>query len=393
MSSNEKVAPIDVDGMSDEELDSFIEESTGVDMNESTDVVDDDTEVVPVDSFEEEEEIPLTEETTTEDVNEEEEEETTSSLEEEEEETPSEEEEVEQIDTVFDMSKYGNDELAEMSEVYEDLFKNGIKAAGVDRTVRDPEHLKTLVRIGLGANENNRKIKPYLKQLRSLEQAGVSLEDDNLNFLVDVMNGDKDAIKELVKNRVGLDEDTVQSWYDDEGYGLGYTPKNHVIPEQVFKITENIESIRNSPVYTKTVDFLDNLDDDGRVILNEYPELVQLINKDMESGVYQKAMDEVYYRDDRGFLPKQSMLQSYIDVMKDPEFYNRLPGAIPEVTNESDQRNKKEEVVKRKKRASSVGTSNVSTKGSSNNNAKPKDVIKMSDEEFDTFYDSLGIDD
>ncbi len=394
MSSNtkEEVAPIDIDGLSDDELDNFIEEATGVDMNEPTDVVDDDTEVTPVDGFEEEEEIPLTEETTTEDVNEEE---TTSSLEEEEEETPSEEEEVDQIDTVFDMSKYGNDELAEMSEVYEDLFKNGIKAAGVDRTVRDPEHLKTLVRIGLGANENNRKIKPYLKQLKSLEQAGVSLEDDNLNFLVDVMNGDKDAIKELVKNKLNMTEDELQSWYDDEDGGKKYIPNDHVISDSRFQLQEILDEIKTTPTYDRTVNFLGSIDDDGKVLISENPELVKLLSDDMQSGAFDKAIDEAQFRMDRGLLPKQSILQSYIAVMQDVDFYNSLTGVIPEVTTEVPAKatpNKKE-VVSRKRRASNVGTSKGSTAGSQQHAVNTKDIKKMSDEEFDAFYDSLDMDD
>ena len=398
MSDKTEVQPIDVDGMSDEELDSFLEEATGVDMNEPTDVVDD-TEEADAKAFEQEEEVL-----------EEEAEGAENELQEEEQEQNTEEEVEESKESnlpevssgddqseanVISMEGYEQAELAVMTEVYEDLFKNGIKAAGVDRTVRDPEHLKTLVRIGLGANENNRKIKPYLKQLKSLEQAGVSLEDDNLNFLVDVMNGNKDAIKELVKNKFNLDEDEVQSWYDEEDGSKGYTPKDHVISDSRFQLQEILDDIKTTPTYDRTVNFLGSIDDDGKVMISENPELVALLNDDMQSGAFDKAMDEAQFRMDRGLLPKQSILQSYVAVMQDVDFYNSLTGVTPEVTKEKPAKatpNKKE-VVSRKKRASNVGTSNGSTSSSQKQTVQSKDINKMSDEEFDDFFNSLDMDD
>ncbi len=382
--SNEQPATVDVDAMSDDELDSFLEEHTGIDAEamENSDVIDEpeeretppveelpETEVKPVEEEEEEEEIPAEEEVV----------------------VPSEEEGEETISP-----KYTDDELGVMSEVYEDLFKNGIKASGMERTVRDPEHLKTLVRIGFSANENNRRIKPYLKQLKSLEQAGVSLEDDNLNFLVDVMNGNKDAIKELVKNRLGMEEEELQTWYDDEGKTT-YVPKDHVISDSRFQLQEILEEIKSTPTYDKTVNFIGNVDDDGKVLISENPELVNLLNDDMQSGVFDKAMDEAQFRMDRGLLPKQSILQSYIQVMQDETFYNGLTGVetTPEATTKEvvTDPNKKKEVVSRKKRASNVGTSKGSTSGSSTKNIQSKDINKMSDEEFEEFYNALDMDD
>ncbi len=295
------------------------------------------------------------------------------------------------------MSKYGNDELAEMSGVYDELFKTGIKASGVDRTVRDPEHLKTLVRIAFSANENNRKIKPYLRQLKSLEQAGVNLEDDNLNFLVDVMNGDKDAIKELITNKHKIDEDTLQSWIDNEDEAkVPYRAKDHVISDSRFQLEEILDGIKGNDSYDNTVKFLGNIDDDGKVLISENPELVNLLNTDMENGIFDKALDEAYFRMDRGLLPKQSILQSYIQVMQDQEFYNSLMGnETPEVTNtEPNEASKqKKEVVNRKKRASNSGSSSNTGKQKRPTQTNTKDINKMSDEEFDEFYDSLDLDD
>jgi hypothetical protein len=390
MENNEQPEAIDVDAMSDEELDSFLEEHTGLDadaMNNS-DVVDQpDT---PSDEIEEgtppqeeeegeddglqEEEIDNTEEEVAE--------------EEEVEETP------EEKTPTVSLDGYAPEELTTMTEVYEDLFKKGIKASGVERTVRDAEHLKTLVRIGLSANENNRKIKPYLKQLRSLEQAGVSLADDDLNFLVDVMKGDKDAVKELVRHRLQLGEEELQSWYDEGNDDSTYVPKDHVISDSRFQLEEILNEIKPTETYSKTVDFITTIDDDGKVLISEHPELVKLLNDDMENGIFQKALDEAHFRMDRGLLPKQSILQSYIQVMQDEEFYKGLVQPEVQVTENKPVKKPRsnKDVVNRKKRASTVGTSQGVAKSNSQHSHN-KDINRMSDEEFEEYYATLGIDD
>ena len=402
MSDNPEVQPIDVDGMSDAELDSFLEEATGVDMTEDTSAIEEQEETITdsnvSDQPEAEEAEGEVEESTDEgSISDEESDESTEGTEADDEESNSSESgESDQSEAeVISMEGYEQAELATMTEVYEDLFKSGIKASGVERTVRDAEHLKTLVRIGFSANENNRKIKPYLKQLKSLEQAGVSLEDDNLNFLVDVMSGNKDALKELVKNRLNLDEDELQSWYDEENDSKSYVPKDHVISDSRFQLQEILDEIKTSPTYDKTVNFLGSIDDDGKVLISENPELVNLLNDDMQSGAFDKAMDEAQFRMDRGLLPKQSILQSYIQVMQDADFYNSLTGNTPEVTRKEPvvDTKKKKEVVSRKKRSSNVGTSKGSTKGSQQHSVNTKDINKMSNEEFDAFYESLDMDD
>jgi len=401
MSDNPEVQPIDVDGMSDAELDSFLEEATGVDMNEDTSAIEDaDAEAFAEEEKElvEEAEEAVEESTEEEAISDEESEDSTEGTGADDEESNSSESgESDQSEAnVISMEGYEQAELAVMTEVYEDLFKNGIKAAGVDRTVRDPEHLKTLVRIGLGANENNRKIKPYLKQLKSLEQAGVSLEDDNLNFLVDVMSGNKDALKELVKNKFKIDEDELQSWYDEEENGQAYIANDHVISDSRFQLQEILEDIKTTPTYDQTVNFLSSIDDDGKALISREPGLVNLLNDDMQSGVFQKALDEAHFRMDRGLLPKQSILQSYIAVMQDEAFFTSLTGQPnPKVTDNEPvmDTKKKKEVVSRKKRSSNVGTSKGSTKGSQQHSVNTKDINKMSESEFDAFYESLDLDD
>jgi hypothetical protein len=193
-----------------------------------------------------------------------------------------------------------------------------------------------------------------------------------------------------------MDEEEIQTWYDEDGKGQEYIPDNHVMSDSRYQLEEVLDEIRPTETYAKTIDFITSVDDDGKVLISENPGVVKLLNDDMQSGIFQKALDEAHFRMDRGLLPKQSILQSYIQVMQDQDFYDSLTGVeTPKVTDETTvgtTKKKNKEVVSRKKRASNVGTSKSVAKSNSQHSHN-KDVNKMSDDEFEDFYNSLDIDD
>lgn len=311
------------------------------------------------------------------------------------------------------LGDYSESELTVMQDVYNSLFKEGIKASGTIRTVRNPEHLKTLVRLGLHSNETNRKMKPYLRTVKSFENAGITLDDDNINYIIDILNGDEVALRNLLKERHRLPEDVISSWYDEEGTSIPYTPtRNYNIDEASITLESNLEALATSPEYTKLTSFLTNEDATGKSLLGSNPELVNLLHADMQSGVFEKALDEAMYRMDRGLLPRQSNLLSYIEVMKDEEFLSTLnPKAnaiVKSSTNSSNNEasvvnstqptvkaSRKKEVNSRKQQATVASSTNYRGNKATPNNSRKTivDVDNMSEEEFDKFYASLNFDD
>jgi hypothetical protein len=363
----------DVDSMSDEELDKFLDDYTeaGSDTETWNEIPDE-----PEESEESEAPAETPEETPAED---EPEEEPVDPVD------PEEEPEKQPI-----LGDYSEEEVATMQSIYEDLFKNGIKAKGSVRTIRDADHLKSLVQLGIGASENNRMIKPYLRHLRSLEKNGIDLSEENVSFIVDVLNGNEEAIKELVFNKAKLDEDTIASWIDSEdGPKTNYVPNpNNVISESEFKLREITKEIENSPKITETIEFVKNIDDAGKNFLSENPEVVKLLNADMENGHFDLAMDEVRYRMDMGLLPDQSILFNYISVFQDPEFLERIGYGTEQKNTKTNNNNRKEEAVKAKKRIAKSPRKSVPNKKAPN---KQVSIDKMSDEELDKLLADLEI--
>jgi len=291
-------------------------------------------------------------------------------------------EEKEEEENTTNEEETTSDIPVDMDSIYQELFVDGIKAAGSNRVIRDAEHLKTLVRIGIGANKSNKEVKPYLRQLKSLEQANIDLNDgDTLNFVVDLLKGDKGAISKLIKDK-GIDEDTVNSWFDEENKSE-YTANNHMIPEGRLELESVISDTKNTGFYDKTISFLGDLDSRSEQFLAENPEVLRLIHNDMQKGIFDKALDETMYRIEAGTEPEQSKLLAYVKTMQDNTFVNSLVGAGTTKT-------KTDKVKSRKKKATPNGRKNVAT----NNTVDTKEIkpSTMSNKEFDDFFSSLGLD-
>jgi hypothetical protein len=332
MSTEEANAVIDVNELSDEQLDSFIESATGVDSNwDNLDILEDKSaEEESAENITEEPTEQITEEPVEEDKEVEEDNPTDG-----EEGIAEENGKKEEPEEVLPLDNYTPEELAVMTKAYDELFKEGVKAKGTNRTVRDIDHLKALVQLGFGASENNRMIKDLKKPILSLKKAGIDLNEDNINFIVDVMNGNQEAVKDLLFNKAKIDEETLASWLDqEEGNKVNYTPTtNHVIPDNEVRLHQIVEEIADTPSFSRTDKFIESIDDVGKSFVVQNPEVLKLINDDITNGNFDKAMDEVQYRMDRGLLPEQSILLNYIQVMQDESFFNSLQGNTTTTTN------------------------------------------------------------
>lgn len=269
-----------------------------------------------------------------------------------------------------------------MEGLYKDLFVDGIKANGTTRVIRDEEHLKTLLQIGMGANETNRVVKPYMKQLKSLSQAGIDLnEDGTLNFIVDLMSGDKGAISKLIKDK-GIEEDFVSSLYDEDNT-IEYTAKDHVMSESRFTIENIIDGIKGTEYFDDTIGLIEGLDRAGREYLAQSPNTLKHIVQDMRDGLYSKGMNEAHYRREMGTVTEQSDLLAYISVMRDNDFRSSLFSA-----GTSKPPVKSDEIKKRKKRA--TNTSSTNTKVRANKKPAELDIGGMSAEELDAYLSTAG---
>lgn len=125
------------------------------------------------------------------------------------------------------------------------------------------------------------QIKPWRKTLDAIEQAELGQED--VNLMIDVLKGDKDAIAAVLK-RTGvdaLDLDVDNSNYTTKDYGRNDTELN---------IRDIVDEIGNDKEYAVTSNVLEKRwDDKSRQSFVEDPNLIRLLHTDVKSGMFDKV--------------------------------------------------------------------------------------------------------
>jgi len=124
-------------------------------------------------------------------------------------------------------------------------------------------------------------IKPWRKTIDALQEAKLSHED--VNLMIDVLKGDKDAVTEVLK-RTGVDTLELDTEKDSE-----YVAKDYGRDEGALAISDIVDEISKDPEYAMTHNILSNeWDDKSWETVAENPEMIRLLHTDVKSGVYAK---------------------------------------------------------------------------------------------------------
>jgi len=239
-----------------------------------------------------------------------------------------------------------------------------IKANGQMVTPSSIEDLRTLASKGLGFEHKAKIIKPAMKKLKILHKNNI--DDDRLNLLIDVSNGNKDAIAKLLKDNsidpIDVDVDT-----EDK-----YEATNHDIDDVELELSDKIDSIKDSEHFASVSNIVSSVwDDSSREIIKNDPTLIVKLNEEFEIGRFDKIQQIV--QNERAFnrLGNMSDIEAYVavlnQVMKQDKLKNKTTKK-PKTTNDKSGRDSVAEA------RSLVGSSKKST--------KQKDRNEMSDDEF-----------
>ena len=253
----------DEDLGSDEELDDGVEEvEDEEELDTEDEEVDEDAEA------EQPEDDEDSDEDAGEDDEEEDDEESDEDLDEGEEDTPDEDE-------------------AEAEEEKPDQapVKRVYKANGTEFEFTDEEALEQFGKVfGQAANytQKMQAIAEWRPVLSALKDNGMS--QDDVNLMIDVMKGDKDAIAAVVK-KAGIDVMDLET----EGEQV-YVPKNYGKSEQELAIDDVISTIEKDQEFAVTSHVVDRQWDSGsRKALAENPQMIAGLHNDVKSGVYDKV--------------------------------------------------------------------------------------------------------
>lgn len=122
-------------------------------------------------------------------------------------------------------------------------------------------------------------IKPWRKTIDAIEEA--KLEHNDINLMIDVLKGDKDAIAEVLK-RTGVDTLDLDTDGDSK-----YIAKDYGRDENALAIKDIVDSISNDEAYPTTQNILSNQWDERSIQeMTENPEMINLLHVDVQSGMY-----------------------------------------------------------------------------------------------------------
>jgi hypothetical protein len=190
---------------------------------------------------------------------------------------------------------------------YKKLFAP-IKANGREIQVKSVDDAISLMQMGANYNKKMSALKPNLKLMKMLEQAGL-LDESKLNFLIDLDKKDPAAISKLVMDSKldPLDLSTDKA--------AEYKQGNHAVDERSMELDVVMEELKGSKHYTRTLEVVSSEWDQaskGQVVSN--PGIMTVINGHMESGIYDRIQKEIDSERTFGRLKGLSDLEAYRQV-------------------------------------------------------------------------------
>lgn len=274
--------------------------------------------------------------------------------------------------------------------------KHKFKANGREYEFTDYEIREQFPRIFGQAMDYTKKmqaLKPWRKTIDAIE--GAQLSHDDVNLMIDVLKGDKDAVAAVLK-RTGIDAleiDVEQS---------RYVPKDYGRDDKALAVKDVIDEISGDAEYSTTYRILNKeWDDDSFREMTNDPDLIRLLHIDVKSGMYDRVQPiaeklKVYDRGRRSNLDYyKEAARVYFNeqaqeearraehekarVMKESELANKA--RVKDVKNQQQQRVAvKQEAEKRKAAAPTKKVAGTK---------KVIDYLDDSDEAYEEWYKSL----
>lgn len=247
-------------------------------------------------------------------------------------------------------------------EIYDSIFKP-FKANGKEITPRNVEDVISLMQMGANYTKKMQVYAPMRKTIESLNQAGIN--EEQLNFLIDIHKGDKEAIKKLLKNSDidPLDLDLEQ---------VNYKPNQNIVSDEEVEFATVLSDIQES--VPKIQEITNKMwDKESTNALLKDPKLLIALHEEIQLGRFDKVQKVLELERTFGRYRGVPDLQAYIDIV------NKMPNENTNtVVNTKDTTEIKKDTTINKTKAAPVR----STKGKIKTTITHKDLLDMSDEEF-----------
>ena len=251
--------------------------------------------------------------------------------------------------------------------VYKNIFKP-FKANGKDITPRTVEDVVQLMQMGANYTKKMQLMAPLKKAAESLSRADI--KEDDLNFLIDVHKGDKEAIKKLLtKHNVDPMELDLDS--------TNYVPKNNIVSDEDVEYSNILDDIRDS--LPKIQEIMTNTwDTRSKEALLKDPNLMRALHEEIAMGRFDNVQAQLEIEKTFGRYKGKSDVEAYIDLVTKlaaKEQSNHQPDGTNKPTPKADVPTKP---IPDKTKAAPIRTK-ATNQGST---LTAKDIFSMSEDQF-----------
>ena len=280
-----------------------------------------------------------------------------------------------------------NEQVTAAVGFYEQISKP-FKADGKEFTVRSPEDAIRLMQQGLNYSRRMEALKPMKHLNRTLQDNGLA-DPSKLNFAIDLMKGNKDAIVKLLKDHnidpVDLDPEN-QSGYQATNYGG--SSQDNAFRDALDTAMETAEG--QSLVSHIHKDW----DAESKAKLRNDPSILGNLNRLKAGGLYDKVVEELEYQRSMGYLVGVPFLTAFDQVgeaMNKAGVFNQpVPDSQGTSMGELSAQPQAQPIAsggrkpqgQKKPEANPHLSSTPPSKQSGTSGKPPVDFDKMSDEEF-----------
>ena len=260
-------------------------------------------------------------------------------------------------------TKVDNQEV-DYKSIYEQVFKP-FKANGKEITPKSVEDIISLMQMGANYTKKMQLMAPMKKVVQSLDNA--KIDEQELNFLIDVSKGDKEAIKQLlIKHKI----DPLEIDLDGDNT---YSPRNNIASDEDVEFNDTLMDIHDS--LPRIQEILNNTwDDKSKKAILKDPRLMRALHEEVQMGRFDEVQKRLEAEKTFGRYKGISDVDAYIDLVSKMEQERMKTKTQPETPT------KTESTKRIPDKSKAAPTKGKTSKSSSSLTAK--DLLSMSDDEF-----------
>lgn len=180
------------------------------------------------------------------------------------------------------------------------------KANGNTVQLRSPQEVVKLMQMGANYTQKMQHLAPYRKKVQMLQKANL-LDDDKLNYLIDLSQGNPEAVKKLIR-------DSKLDPMDLDIYGeqKQYVPSNHTVSDAEMQLQTTLDELTSTPEGLQTVNLARGWDQASLSEIGKDPSILATLHEQRMNGVYDFITKEMQHQKMLGNLPDNiPFLQAY----------------------------------------------------------------------------------